>query len=86
MDSLLLQVLFNVKLKFKIDILLFLIYVYFKADGSCFSWDLNEANDSIVDFTGPDCDPVYKVVYNQTHVFTCCRDGVIRKYNLNGLF
>lgn len=56
------------------------------ADGSCFSWDLNEANDSIVDFTGPDCDPVYKVVYNQTHVFTCCRDGVIRKYNLNGLF
>lgn len=30
--------------------------------------------------TGPDCDPVYKIVSDGTHLYACCRDGAIRKY------
>lgn len=52
------------------------------ADGSCFIRDLNE-NSSVIELTGPDCDHVYKAVCNQTHLYTCCRDGFIRKYELN---
>lgn len=51
------------------------------ADGSCFTANLNKLVGN-VDFIGSDCDPVYKAVSNQTHVFTCCRDGAIRKYNI----
>ncbi|CAF0819515.1 unnamed protein product [Brachionus calyciflorus] len=53
-------------------------FVATTGDGSCFAWNFNEANQ-VIELTGSDCDPVYKVVYNQTHLFTCCRDGFIRK-------
>jgi len=51
------------------------------ADGSCFIRDLNNASQ-IIELTGPDCDHVYKATYNNTHIFTCCRDGYVRKYDL----
>ena len=60
---------------------------FFVADGSCFTSKFNKymgnlVNTANVDFVGADCDPVYKAVANQTHLFTCCRDGAIRKYNI----
>lgn len=36
----------------------------------------------MVELTGSDCDPVYKVACDQTHIYGSCRDGTIRKYNL----
>lgn len=50
-------------------------------DGSCHY--VNNQYDSFLSLTGPDCDPVYRVVCNSSHVFTACRDGNIRKYRLN---
>lgn len=52
------------------------------ADGSCFIHNLRMKNN-VIELTGPDCDHVYKAVYNETHMFTCCRDGFVRKYDLN---
>lgn len=49
-------------------------------DGTCFY--VNEQCDTTVELTGADCDPLYKVVLSDNHVFTSCRDGNIRKYNL----
>lgn len=54
------------------------------ADGSCFTWHFDE-NNLVIELTGSDCDPVYKIAFNQTHLFTCCRDGFIRKYNFDNL-
>ena len=74
---------FEITFKFKVGIL------FPKADGSCFIFDgtINKTSDvnCVKDLTGPNWDPVYKVAYNKTHVFTCCRDGLIRKYDI-GLF
>jgi hypothetical protein len=37
-----------------------------------------------VELTGPDCDPVYKVAVNDAEeIFSCCRDGIIRRYTLS---
>lgn len=52
------------------------------ADGSCFILNLADTNN-VIELTGPDVDHVYKTSYNKSHVFTCCRDGYIRKYNLS---
>ncbi|KAK3097247.1 hypothetical protein FSP39_008035, partial [Pinctada imbricata] len=50
-------------------------------DGSCFYVD--GQYNTMMELTGPDCDPVYKVVCNDTHIYTSCRDGTVRKYNLS---
>lgn len=50
-------------------------------DGSCHY--VNNQYDSYLSLTGPDCDPVYRVVCNNNYIFTACRDGHIRKYRLN---
>ena len=73
--------LLNLELMTRISIFKF-DYFDSKGDGSCFVMDLKNPR-SVVDLTGPNCDPVYKVVSNDTHVFTCCRDGFIRKYDIN---
>jgi len=52
------------------------------ADGSCYIRNL-KMKINVIELTGPDCDHVYKASYNETHVFTCCRDGFVRKYDLN---
>jgi len=39
-------------------------------------------DNKAIELTGPDCDPVYKVAVNDYHLFTACRDGIIRKYDL----
>jgi len=49
-------------------------------DGSCSYIDNQQ--EMCVELTGPDCDPVYKTSFDGTHIYTCCRDGLIRKYNL----
>ena len=33
--------------------------------------------------TGPDTDPVYSLASDQHHLYTGCRDGVVRKYDIN---
>ncbi|CAH1798864.1 unnamed protein product [Owenia fusiformis] len=50
-------------------------------DGSCFYMD--ESYTSTLDLTGPDCDPVYRVVQDRDNIYTACRDGSIRKYKLD---
>ncbi|KAL5010004.1 hypothetical protein ScPMuIL_012309 [Solemya velum] len=50
-------------------------------DGSCFH--VNGQNETVLELTGSDCDPLYKVASDGTHIYTCCRDGQIRKYGLN---
>nr|XP_022287588.1 proteasomal ATPase-associated factor 1-like isoform X2 [Crassostrea virginica] len=50
-------------------------------DGSCFYVD--SQFQSQVELTGSDCDPVYAVRCDGSHVFTACRDSRIRKYSLS---
>uniref|UniRef100_A0A915HZQ6 Uncharacterized protein n=1 Tax=Romanomermis culicivorax TaxID=13658 RepID=A0A915HZQ6_ROMCU len=38
-------------------------------------------NSSTIELTGPNLDPVYRIVSDYTDVYTCCRDGKIRKYD-----
>ncbi|XP_041354415.1 proteasomal ATPase-associated factor 1-like isoform X2 [Gigantopelta aegis] len=52
-------------------------------DGSCFYVD--ERLECLAELTGSDCDPVYRTVCDGTHVYTACRDGAIRKYNLTNM-
>ena len=57
------------------------MYIYLLAgDGSCFlvSEDFSEG----VELTGPDCDPVYCTATDGTAIYTSCRDGAVRKYNV----
>lgn len=36
---------------------------------------------STIELTGSNLDPIYRIVSDYTDVFTCCRDGKIRKYD-----
>jgi len=50
------------------------------ADGSCFYID--EQLQTGVELVGPDCDPVYSLAATARFIFTACRDGTIRKYQM----
>ncbi len=40
----------------------------------------------VLELTGPDCDPVYRVVESrEATVFTCARDACVRRYDLKNL-
>lgn len=54
-------------------------FVPFPGDGSCFR--VNNLHETTLELTGPDCDPVYKVVSDGSAIYTTCRDGCVRKYN-----
>ncbi|XP_043929328.1 proteasomal ATPase-associated factor 1 isoform X3 [Protopterus annectens] len=54
-----------------------------QGDGSCFL--IQHDLDHVIELTEPDCDPVYKVAIWEKTVYTCCRDGVVRKYLLSEL-
>uniref|UniRef100_UPI00398F600F proteasomal ATPase-associated factor 1-like isoform X2 n=1 Tax=Pristiophorus japonicus TaxID=55135 RepID=UPI00398F600F len=49
-------------------------------DGSCYI--IQQDQDYVIEFTGPDCDPIYKVVLWEKFAYTCSRDGTVRKYQL----
>ncbi|XP_025065166.1 proteasomal ATPase-associated factor 1 isoform X2 [Alligator sinensis] len=36
-----------------------------------------------IDLTEADCDPVYKVAACEKEIYTCCRDGIVRRYQLS---
>jgi proteasomal ATPase-associated factor 1 len=44
-----------------------------------------EAESKSVVLTGPNFDPVYDLSSDGSNVFTCCRDGIIRKYPLENV-
>ena len=47
--------------------------------------DNDDANCNF-EFTGADCDPIYDFALTERrHLFTACRDRVVRKYSLSGL-
>ncbi|XP_048771040.2 proteasomal ATPase-associated factor 1-like [Ostrea edulis] len=50
-------------------------------DGSCFYVDSQFQTQ--VELTGSDCDPVYSVKCDGTHVFTACRDSIVRRYRVD---
>lgn len=52
-------------------------------DGSCFF--VNHNYQTLVELCGSDCDPLYKTVTDGKCVYTACRDGHIRKYNLHDM-
>ncbi|KAG9465125.1 hypothetical protein GDO78_018875 [Eleutherodactylus coqui] len=52
-------------------------------DGTCFV--IQQDLDHVLELTEPDCDPVYKVAVFEKCAYTCCRDGMIRKYQLTDL-
>lgn len=47
-------------------------------DGSAFVFNRRLATYS--EMTGPNCDPVYRAVTDVDHAYTCCKDGLVRKY------
>ncbi|XP_022089924.1 proteasomal ATPase-associated factor 1-like [Acanthaster planci] len=50
------------------------------ADGSCFLLDLE--TDDWLELTGSDCDPIYALCCHGNTLYTACRDGIIRKYQI----
>ncbi|KAK6170195.1 hypothetical protein SNE40_018647 [Patella caerulea] len=50
-------------------------------DGSCYF--VNEQQDTEVELTGSDCDPIYSLSCDGSHIYSACRDGNIRRYSLN---
>ena len=49
-------------------------------DGSVFRAD--EEYATVTELTGSDCDAVYSLAADSTHLYAACRDGAIRKYSL----
>ncbi|XP_040282438.1 proteasomal ATPase-associated factor 1 [Bufo bufo] len=58
-------------------------FIASQGDGTCFI--LQQDLDHVLELTEPDCDPVYKVAVSEKFAYTCCRDGIIRKYQLTDL-
>ncbi|XP_060080166.1 proteasomal ATPase-associated factor 1-like [Ylistrum balloti] len=56
-------------------------FFFSAGDGSCCY--VNSQGETTVELTGADCDPLYRVSSDGSHIYTCCRDGLIRKYSLS---
>jgi len=61
-------------------------------DGRCALYHIITSDEKIERFeivyelSGPDCDPVNRVIETSNDfIFTCCRDGIIRKYKIVNL-
>lgn len=56
-----------------------------RSDGSCSSVCLDDSNSNnfvTQEFLGPNQDPIYDISMSKDSIYTGCRDGVIRKYNI----
>ncbi|KAM5223595.1 proteasomal ATPase-associated factor 1 isoform 2-T2 [Hipposideros larvatus] len=58
-------------------------FIASQGDGSCFI--VQQDLDYVIELTGADCDPVYKVATWEKQIYTCCRDGLVRRYQLADL-
>ncbi|NXC64433.1 PAAF1 factor, partial [Aleadryas rufinucha] len=58
-------------------------FIASQGDGTCFI--VQQDLDYVLDLTEADCDPVYKVASWEKEIYTCCRDGIVRRYQLAGL-
>ncbi|KAK2508720.1 hypothetical protein MC885_011764 [Smutsia gigantea] len=58
-------------------------FIASQGDGSCFI--VQQDLDYVFELTGADCDPVYKVATWKKQIYTCCRDGLVRRYQLSDL-
>ncbi|XP_045340015.1 proteasomal ATPase-associated factor 1 isoform X2 [Leopardus geoffroyi] len=58
-------------------------FIASQGDGSCFI--VQQDLDYLIELTGADCDPVYKVATWEKQIYTCCRDGLVRRYQLSDL-
>nr|XP_021530746.1 proteasomal ATPase-associated factor 1 isoform X1 [Aotus nancymaae] len=54
-----------------------------RGDGSCFI--VQQDLDYVIELTGADCDPVYKVATWEKQIYACCRDSLVRRYQLSDL-
>ncbi len=51
------------------------------ADGSCYLWDFGRGG-VLYDLTGPDLSKLNDVAVHNKTVYTCSKDGAIRRYNI----
>ncbi|KAB1272222.1 Proteasomal ATPase-associated factor 1 [Camelus dromedarius] len=58
-------------------------FIASQGDGSCFI--VQQDLDYVIELTGADSDPVYKVATWEKQIYTCCRDGLVRRYQLSDL-
>uniref|UniRef100_A0A4X1UT91 Proteasomal ATPase-associated factor 1 n=1 Tax=Sus scrofa TaxID=9823 RepID=A0A4X1UT91_PIG len=58
-------------------------FIASQGDGSSFI--VQQDLDYVIELTGADCDPVYKVATWEKQIYTCCRDGLVRRYQLSDL-
>nr|XP_035975402.1 proteasomal ATPase-associated factor 1 isoform X1 [Halichoerus grypus] len=58
-------------------------FIASQGDGSCFI--VQQDLDYLIELTGTDCDPVFKVATWEKQIYTCCRDGLVRRYQLSDL-
>ncbi|NXL80072.1 PAAF1 factor, partial [Leptocoma aspasia] len=58
-------------------------FIASQGDGTCFI--VQQDLDYVLDLTEADCDPVYKVASWEREIYTCCRDGIVRRYQLSDL-
>lgn len=60
------------------------LFIVGRQDGNCAVLSLQEAWYSTrVQLTGPDCDGIRDIAFNEKWIFTACRDTYIRKYDFN---
>ncbi|CAD5115062.1 unnamed protein product [Dimorphilus gyrociliatus] len=50
------------------------------SDGSVFG--INEQFENVAELTGSECDPIYSLSSDGTYLYSSCRDGTIRKYQI----
>lgn len=55
-------------------------------DGTVTYYDCIDFSDTRIQFTGSDCDPIYDISCAGDRMFTACRDGKIRSYNVFDTF
>ncbi|XP_044524055.1 proteasomal ATPase-associated factor 1 [Gracilinanus agilis] len=56
-------------------------FIASQGDGTCFI--MQQDSDYFIQLTEADCDPVYKVSTWEKQIYTCCRDGLVRRYQLS---
>lgn len=59
-------------------------FIASQGDGSCFI--VQQDLDYVIELTGADYDAVYKVATWEKQIYTCCRDGLVRRYQLSDLW
>lgn len=58
------------------------VYHIFVADGGCYLFSIEDASNGLVKCTGSNLDAINSVKTLNNTIYTICKDGIVRIYNL----